>query len=96
MPRRPPRLATPRPSGGTRYPTAHRQARTQAIARAQRCENPNGCPHPDQGKTTNPLTLDHPHPRSRGGRETTPTDPVLCRRCNTTKHATIARTPDTT
>ena len=85
MTQRPPRLGpSPRPSGGRRYPREHRTRAAQQTTNVGRCQNPN-CPYPDAGTKNNPLTLDHPHPRARGGTHNQPNPQVLCRRCNTAK-----------
>lgn len=85
MPRRPPRAGQPRPSGGRRYPRTHRTNAATKIAAIGHCQWPTGCQFDDAGTPTNPLTLDHPIPRSRGGDHGQPDELVLCRRHNSMK-----------
>jgi len=79
-----------RPSAHARgYNTRHRQATQQAIDAEPWCHTPNGCPYPDAGSPSNPLTGGHPRPLSAygGDREAWEAQPRIpqCHRCNSGK-----------
>ena len=99
MPRRPcincgtpttnPRARCPRctrPTPTTRgYGHQHRQRTRAAIEAAPWCHTHGGCPHPDAGTPTNPLTGGHPYTKDQCDTHTEwANQPIVpqCARCN--------------
>lgn len=68
---------------------AYRSARRAVLEAEPWCHTQPECPYPDRGTPANPLTADHVTPIAAGGGPDQLT--VLCRRCNSSKGARVAR-----
>lgn len=75
------------------YGRAHRQATATAMTAEPWCHTAGGCPYPDTGTPTNPLTGGHPYTLADCGGDMTVWSAQVrvpqCQRCNSGKASLV-------